>query len=272
MQQLFKYRIMFFVSFSLTLGTLLQSCEEVIDVNLNNADPKLSIDGQINLGGKARVQLSYTSSYFSEEEPQHEENATVIISSSNGLEETLSHQGKGLYTGQTISGQVGITYELKITIDNKIYTGKSKLLTPTEIIKLDYKPFDSFGEEGEYNLEITLKNNPEEENFFLIKYYLNNEEKEDTYNTLSHKYFPKEETIEFSPFSFIFTADDIVTVKAYSIDEATYNYYSELGDIIDQHGGSSTPYNPKSNMGNGVLGFFRAWSYNEQIIQVTEEQ
>jgi len=262
---------MLFLSFTLALGTSLQSCEEVIDIDLNNADPKLSVDGLINLGGKAQVQLSYTSSYFSAEEPQYEEKATVTLSTSNGMEETLTHQGKGRYVGQAIVGQVGVSYELNVTVEGKTHTGNSTLMTPTEIMKLDHKPFDSFGEEGEYNLEITLKNNPEEENYFLIKYYLNGEEKEDTYHTLSHEYFPKEETIEFSPFSFIFTADDVVTVKAFSIDEATYDYYSELSDIVGSDGGDgSTPYNPKSNLGKDVLGYFRVWSYDEQDYHITE--
>ncbi|MCT4645404.1 MAG: hypothetical protein N4A74_10500, partial [Carboxylicivirga sp.] len=55
--------------------------------------------------------------------------------------------------------------------------------------------------------------------------------------------------------------------------EGTYEYYSQLDEIIDQQGGgSSTPFNPESNMGKDVLGYFRAWSYDERSIQVEEEE
>ncbi len=266
---------MFFLSLSMLIGGSLQSCEEVIDIDLNDADPKLSIDGQITLNETATVQLSYTTSYFSEEEPQYEESATVSISDSEGNSETLIHKGKGLYEGSLMRGQVGMEYELSVTVEEKTYKGSSQILTPTEILSLGYEKFDGFGgsgDEEEYNLIITLKNNPNEENYFLIKYYLNDEEKEDTYSVWSHEYFANEETIEFTPLRFSFTKEDVVTLVAYSIDEGTYDYYSQLEEIIDQEGGgSSTPFNPESNMGENILGYFRAWSFDKQTVQIEEE-
>ncbi len=266
---------MFFLSLSLLIGGSLQSCEEVIDVDLNDADPKLSVDAQITLDQAAQVQLSYTSNYFSAEEPKHEENAIVSISDLDGNSETLSHLGDGLYIGKLMRGQVGQKYELTITVGDKIYKGSSSMLTPTEIINLGYEKFDGFGGsdgEEEYNVVITLKNNPDEENYYLIKYFLNDEEKEDTYSVWSHEYFANEETIEFTPLRFSFTKEDIVTIVAYSIDEGTYDYYSELDEIIDQDGGSgSTPFNPASNMGKDILGYFRAWSFDQQSLKIEEE-
>ncbi|MCT4590888.1 MAG: DUF4249 domain-containing protein [Carboxylicivirga sp.] len=270
------FKTMFYLSLSMLLGNTLQSCEEVIDVDLNDAAPKLSIDGQITLDQTAEVQLNYTSSYFSDEAPDFEENATITIINSDGISETLDHLGNGLYKGQLLRGQRDHEYTLDIKIADKSYQGKSKILTPTEIVKLGYKKFDGFGsseDETEYNLEITLKNNPEEENYYLIKYYLNGAEKEETYSVWSHEFFANEETIEFTPLRFSFTEDDLVTIKAFSIDEGTYEYYSQLDEIIDQQGGgSSTPFNPESNMGKDVLGYFRAWSYDERSIQVEEEE
>ena len=272
MKQLFKHKIIFFLTLLWALGTALQSCEEVISLDLNDADPMLTVDGLISLGEVAEVQLSYTGDYFAYGEPKHEENAAAVISASNGFSETLSHQGNGFYTGKLIRGRVGVNYQLSISVDGKRYTGSSQLMIPAEIVKLGYKPFDSFGQEGQYNLGITIKNSPDKENYFLIKYFFNDEEKEESYSTLSHGYFPKEETIEFSPFNLTFTVDDEVTVRAYAIDKDTYNYYSQLYDILHRHGGSSTPYNPASNMGKDVLGYFRAWSFDEQSIKVVEEK
>jgi hypothetical protein len=267
-------KTMFFLSLSMLIGGTLQSCEEVIDVDLNDADPKLSVDGEILLNQPAVVQLSYTSSYFSVEEPTHEENATISINDSQGNSESLSHVGNGRYEGKFLLGKVGTEYELTIKIGDKIYTGSSRILTPTKIISLGYEKFDGFGGSGEdeYNVVITLTNNPDEENYYLIKYYLNDEEKEDTYSVWSHEFFAEEETIEFTPMRFSFTKDDLVTIKAYSIDEGTYDYYSELDEIIDQDGGGgSTPFNPASNMGKDILGYFRAWSFDQQTIQINEK-
>lgn len=264
---------MFFLSLGMLIGGSLQSCEEVIEIDLNDADPKLSVDAQITLDQPAVVQLSYTSDYFADEEPEHEDNAIVKINDSDGHEEILAHKGNGRYVGSLTHGRVGQEYELTITIGNKVYKGTSRILTPTKILHLGYEKFDGFGGEGdEYNLVITLKNNPNEENYYLIKYFLNDEEKEDTYSVWSHEYFANEETIEFTPLRFSFTKEDKVTLKAYSIDEGTYDYYSELDEIIDQNGGGgSTPFNPSSNMGKDILGYFRAWSFDQQSVKVEEE-
>jgi hypothetical protein len=254
----------------------LVACEEVIDVDLNDAEPQLAVDGKINLNEPAAVILSYTTSYFSSEEPVFEPNATMTLSSSKNETETLTYRGNGLYLGRTIIGQVGVTYQLSITIGEQTYQGSSQLLTPTEIINLNYARFDGFGspdDEDLYNLEIVLKNNPNEENFYLVKYYLNDSEIEETFSVWSHEFFPNDETVEFNPLRFSFGKDDVVTVRAYSIDEGTYDYYSQLDEIIDQQGGgSSTPFNPASNLGKAILGYFRAWSYDEKSIKVEEEK
>ncbi len=257
------------------ISGLFQSCEEVIDVDLNEADPKLSIDAVIDLDQLAQVQLSYTSSYFSDTEPEYETNATVLLSDSEGNTETLAHQGKGKYTGSTIKGKIGNTYELKVTVGNQTFTGESRFMTPTQVLKLEYKKFDGFGgneDEQEYTLIITLKNNPKEENYYLVKYYIDDAEKEESYSIWTHEQYANEEAVVFEPF-FSFTEDQKITIEAFSIDEGTYDYYNQLSDIIDQRGGGgSTPFNPKSNMGKDVLGYFRAWSFDTKSIQVGVEE
>ncbi|MBK3519636.1 DUF4249 domain-containing protein [Carboxylicivirga marina] len=275
MKRYIFHKAMFFLSLSALLGGLLQSCEEVIDIDLNDAAPKLVIDGQIVIGEPATVRISYTSDYFSDDEAAYEENASITITDSENNSENLSYIENGIYTGALLRGKPGLEYSLSITIDDKTHKGKSKILTPTQIVKLGYTEFDGFGgsqDEPEYNIVITLTNNTEEDNYYMVKYFINGSEKEDTYSLWSNEYFPNEETIEFTPLRFSFTKDDVVTVKAYSIDEGTYDYYSELDEIIDQQGGgSSTPFNPGSNFGKDVLGYFRAWSYDQQTVQVEDE-
>lgn len=267
-------KYIFGLSYLIIISLVLASCEEVIDITLNDAEPKLTIDGVISLNSPATVKLSYTTSYFADEPPIYETNATIKITNTRGTSEILSHVGNGYYIGQSLLGEVGIEYELSVEVDDKIYAGSSRLMTPTQIVDLSYTKFDGFGssDEDEYNLEIVLKNNPQEDNYYLVKYYLNGSDKEETYSLWSHEFFPNDELIEFSPLRFSFTKDDFVTVKAYSIDEGTYDYYSQLDEIIDQRGGgSSTPFNPASNLGKGILGYFRAWSFDEKSIQVEDE-
>jgi len=54
----------------------------------------------------------------------------------------------------------------------------------------------------------------------------------------------------------------------YSIDEGTYDYYSALNDINGNGMGGSTPYNPPSNFGDNIMGYFRAWSLDTEEIRM----
>jgi len=50
-------------------------------------------------------------------------------------------------------------------------------------------------------------------------------------------------------------------MEVYSIDKDTYRYYAQINEAIG--GGmamSSTPYNPASNLGEDILGYFMARS------------
>ncbi|MCP4763511.1 MAG: hypothetical protein GY870_17185, partial [archaeon] len=52
-------------------------------------------------------------------------------------------------------------------------------------------------------------------------------------------------------------------IEVISIDEKTFTYYNQLNDIRGGGMGGSTPYNPHSNFGEEVMGYFTAWSFVE---------
>jgi hypothetical protein len=57
-------------------------------------------------------------------------------------------------------------------------------------------------------------------------------------------------------------------VQVFSIDESVYNYFLQLNDVLywKRRLMPPTPYNPKSNISNGALGYFAAWSYDSEKI------
>lgn len=74
-------------------------------------------------------------------------------------------------------------------------------------------------------------------------------------------YYENTGNIEYSALRLNFDLGDDVIIELYSIDDDTYIYYSELNDGSgSMMGGSSTPYNPKSNFGSDVMGYFAAWT------------
>ncbi len=258
----------------LTIVSILSSCEEVIDLNLETSDPALVMDGEIRLNSTAKLTINYTTDYYGTEEVIYENDAVVILSNSKGASEELVLQGDGVYTGNQIHGEKGVEYTLSVTIDEREYTASSTMLTPSSLVALTpIESSRSIGSDTYYGLEVAFTNNVNEENYYLVKYlYEDDDGDQEDYSTLSWEYFSTNEVLTYSGY-YTFEESTVVNVKIYSIDEGTYVYYSALEDIDGQgFDGASTPYNPESNFGEDVLGYFRAWSMDQQEVTMPEEQ
>jgi hypothetical protein len=49
-------------------------------------------------------------------------------------------------------------------------------------------------------------------------------------------------------------------VQLISLDSAVYEYYKTFTELVNTNPGSAAPANPNSNLSNGALGYFSAWS------------
>ncbi len=255
-------------------ASMLSSCEEVIDIDLNSSNPVLVIDAQIELNKSIEAAISYTTDYYDVEDPKYVENATVVLSTSSGKSEELTYLENGSYKGSTIKGKEGIAYTLTVIVDDKSYAASTNMLAPTKIVEINTEETDSRMNDGEYyELEINFTNNINEENYYLIKYdWVDEDGKQNRYSTLSHKFFSNEDTVSYAGMRNIYGANVTVDIKLYSVDEGTYDYYSALNDINGNGMGGSTPYNPTSNFGKDVMGYFRAWSIDTAQITMPSKK
>ena len=176
---------------------------------------------------------------------------------------------KGIYKGNQLYGEEDENYTIRIITDENEYTASSMLMSPTEIyeITIEESEMQRPGQtEKSYSLNLKFKDNPVIENFYMIKFWENNEPV-DSYTLIEDSYFAIGDTIEYSPMRISFEKNDEVIITIYSIDENAYVYYNQLNDALGEGmRSSSTPYNPLSNFGNDVMGYFVAWSYVSDTI------
>ena len=119
-----------------------------------------------------------------------------------------------------------------------------------------------------YRVNISFSNNPEELNYFLFKFHSKNQPDQDGFVALSGEFFPENPVLELPKMGFIYEEGDEVTIQVFSIDEFTQTYYDQLDEALRAKGSGSTPFNPKSNFGPGMLGLFRAWSEDVRTIVI----
>ena len=230
----------------------LVSCEKVIDIDLSGAEPKIVIDGTItDQPGPYTVKISKTGDYFKPSTFPAVTGASVTISDDTGNSETLTEVADGIYQTSSIQGISGRTYTLKVIAEGEEYTGTSTMQEAIEIDSLSCK-YGSFGPFGEGYL-LTCHYTPiYSETYCGCKVYRNGKLLD-----------------EYSLFYGIFTTgieeifelNDFIKVELHILDKVTYSYYSNLKDILGQRGpNTGTPANPNTNLSNGALGYFGAFT------------
>jgi hypothetical protein len=264
----------FFLSL-LAIAGLFFSCQDVIQVDLNSANPVVVVEGSISNGKTCSLQLTYTTDYFNPGTPASIDNAVVILTSSAGESETLTNQGSGNYAGETIMGQDNKEYSLKITIGDKEFNGSSTLQTQARFKNISFKE-QSFNQPGSpqqegasYSLSLLFTDDTLQTNYYWVKISQVGRGQTNRYQLLEDSQYATNGTIAYSPMMGSFHAGDTVTVSVISLDKGTYQYYNQMNDMVSGiMGSSSTPYNPKSNMGDDALGYFSACSSTDTTLIV----
>jgi hypothetical protein len=261
------------------------SCQKVIDVDLNSADPKVVIEGIItDSTGPHLVKLSYTGSYFDVNKFNGIPGATVIISDNTGNTDTLKESPMaGYYFTQKITGTSGRTYTLQVNVNNEKYYASSTMPSRVEIDSINYyKPEDlNFGPDRRSDGKLVKMNfmDPKGQgNYYLIKMYVN-----DTLSYFSFQslFAPTDDymlyqdnfydgnNVNVTLFGKFVYPGDSVSVELISIDKSIFDYFNGLNQLAPRGGGSSAaPANPPSNVSNGAVGYFSAEAISRKSIKV----
>lgn len=118
---------------------LFASCEEVIDVDLNDSEPKLVIEASINLledkTSSATVKLTYSAPFFDDMVPVVA-NAQVQITDDSGLIYDFNYTENGIYEGDLLP-VFGKSYTLEIVLEGETYSATEQLyaVPPIEYVE-----------------------------------------------------------------------------------------------------------------------------------------
>jgi hypothetical protein len=252
-------RIQLPLLYSLLIASFfLVGCETVIDVDLNDSDPRLVVEAYLtNVPGAAEVTLSRSTSYFETEPVQMVIGATVTIEDDNGGVFQLTESSPGVYQNANLVGIPGRTYTLNVATDQETVTGSGQM--PNVV------PIDS--------LSPQIINAPigGSDDFIVLRCHYTDPAGEVNYYRplLSVNGTPTTDISVFDDrsndgiatalpvFSDAMESGDSVTVSLWSIDQTNYYYYNGLADNLGSgNGGSAAPGNPDNNLSGDVLGVF----------------
>lgn len=243
------------------------SCEDVVDVDLNTAAPKLVIDASIKwqkgtLGDEQTIKLSTTTGYFENTIPTVS-GAIVFITDSNSIQYDFNEDiGTGNYICTNFNPVLNETYVLTVIHDGQTYLATENLIPSPTIDTVEQNDEGGFtGDEIE--VKFFFQDDGLVDNFYLIQFnpsFLNLPE----YDVVDDEFFQGNQM-----FGLYFNEDlevaDELTFTLHGISERYYNYMNVLLGVAGNSGGpfQAPPATVRGNIvnqtnfDNYALGFFR---------------
>lgn len=283
----------YFLVFSFTV-LLLSSCDEVINPQLEEADPIVVIDAWLNNApGAQTIKITRTQPYFEAVFPTGVSGASVSVTDQNGKVYSFQQTNAGVYTwipvGNEIFGSVGLRYMLSVQIGSETFTSEARM---GRVPAIDSVTF--FLEKGnqffddQYQAEFWATDPIEPGDAYWIKFYKNGQlqlkpseiitaydagfSKGGNFNGVPfivpirraiNPFDEDEDGVIKSPYN----VGDSVYVQLNSVTEAAFNFLNEVAIQTNRPGGFSelfaTPLaNVSTNIrnsntnGSKVVGFF----------------
>jgi hypothetical protein len=302
------------VIYSIVVFFLLFSCTKEVKIDIPGYKEKLVIDGNIEAGMPAIVLISRTNDIYSPTNLDAYLNgfisgATVVISDGTttdtlteictdnlppGTEqiaasffgipiESLVNLHLCAYVSLNITGQVGKTYNLTVSYDNKTYTSSTRIYNPTQLDSLYWKPQGNLAGYGFSWAKLSDPAGFSDSYKWEVKYIGQNTFSKPFNPYFNDKFFDGL-SFEFgyeNPMSFndstvedqykgYFKQGDTIVVKFSKLGQKEYQFFEKKYNQIYSGGNPfATPTNIPTNITGGALGIWVGYSpwYDTLICQ-----
>lgn len=244
------------------LAILFASCEKVIEVDLNDADPQTVVDAALCSSDDTQTMfLTRSGSYTTGEGLGPITGAGVTISDENGQTASFTEAVEGLYELSGFGFVAGDNYTLNVIHNDQTIEATSTL---PQLVEIDSVYFEegSFGapteesEEEQYQVHIQYRDPGNEQNYYRAVVYVGTDPRSITEVANDDLNNGNEADLMF--FDGTVEAGDTLSFELWSIDKAGYDFYNTLSASAGGPFGSSTPANPVSNLSSG-LGHFMVY-------------
>lgn len=268
------------ICLGLSAAFCLLSCEDIITVDLKDAEPKLVIEGYVNVSqNDGYFRLSRTTSIQNTTTPEAVSGAEVVVfvmTRSRIVADTFHEYVKfsGIYRFP-YAPLYGQSYRAQIKVDDVTYSAEE---TSPPRISLDSlrtiysdERTDLSGSAG-YKLHVYFRDPIGSPSYMLL--WLNSHA--DPSNNYPYTYdgtYSDGKEIDYELKYDFAKMGDVFDLHASAIDKNLFDYYTALQKVIeyDVFTGMGirnvTPTNPVGNWDNGALGYFGVFNVSRSEIQ-----
>ncbi|GGZ89384.1 DUF4249 domain-containing protein [Algibacter mikhailovii] len=249
-------------SFFVLIVLSITSCEDVIEVSVPSAEPRLVIEASLDwkkgtLGNEQTIQLSTSTPYFDTEKLDPLSGASVKVkNTSTGVEYVFIDQKDGSYNISNFEPVINNTYTLEIIYSNETYSATETLRAVSPIKAVEQTLEGGFYDDV-LDVYIFWDDPVDEENYYMIRFIeegdllpiLEDFPDEFVNGNQLDAFFEKDRDsddpeAEFNP-------GDVVDISLYGISKEYFNYVRLL---IEQYYSGGDPFSaiPVKLKGNCV--------------------
>lgn len=251
--------------------TVCASCEKVIDINLNKANPKYVIEGNLSdKAGDCKVFITQTINFSDSSSFNGVDNAVVSIREDQKEPENLIQVSSGVYQSD-LRATPSHSYTLSVLIGDQKFTSTVKTPEKASFDSLYIIDFTSFGSTRKF-ANIIFKDPDGLGNAYRFVQYKNNIENPNIF-VLNDLYSDGRMINTF--LAFFGDSDnqridrgDTIRVEMQGVDPSVYKFFFSLGQASTGTGNNVAPGNPVSNIEGGAIGYFNAFVKDTKTVIV----
>lgn len=243
----------------------LYSCEDIIDVDLNEANPRVVIEADLNnLTSTQIIRISETVAFDSPISSKPINGAIVTVVDSRGKSFVFEDKGNGVYLVSNFKPEEELIYSLNVTVDRQTFVATTKM---NKFIGIDSLAVveETIFNEPYYSAMLKFEDPKNKANYYKYDISINGKPLEfafafsDKFNDglyVTHQVSDKERTLAIG---------DSIVVRRQCVAKEVYNFWNEI-QLLNP--GSAAPANPSSNISNGALGYFSVSSAKEYGLRI----
>ncbi|MGM0579309.1 MAG: DUF4249 family protein [Bacteroidota bacterium] len=279
------------IIWSLLFAVLLSwGCQEIIDLEIDQSESRLVIEGDIvDKNAIQRIKVSKSLNYYDTGKmtPVLDADISLLDENDNVLSEFVYNSKDSIYqTFDSLSLEIGSEYKIQILVDEEMLEAKGEILAGPTLDSIYYLSDQELQDlnqpvigEG-YFMFVDGKLNNEGIEYFKLDVAVNdtlrNSRSALSNSVLTSEFFGKE--FRALPVPGSFEEKDTVDLELYTLNEDVYQYYVEFINLLFNDGGvfSPPPVNPDSNIKNLTnpenkpLGFIQFSSVQRRRLVIQE--
>ena len=261
------------------LCTFYYACEDVIDVNLNEAEPRLVIEASINwykgtAGNEQRIKLSLTAPFFDDTIPPANGATIQITDSNNNTFNFIEEDDTGIYINNDFIPVIDDTYNLTITYNGDVYTASETLKS---VVPIDFvEQIDDGGFTGD-DIEIkTYFTDPANITNYYFFEYISDIPVVPTLDVLDDEFIDGNQIFAYYTEEDLESGDEVI-MRHFGVSQQFYEFMFILLQQGSDQGGGPFETQPATVRGNCInttnpdnypFGYFRLSEVAELVYTV----